>query len=521
MDEDWVFSAVQVAIQLTVFVVHLKYDKFYSSRTERLVTIITGCMVWVSALTAISQFTSAFSASVLGGILMCGFLLGLVLATTRGSRLRSLYLAARSSAKGLADDQVVSELLAGIEVYAVAAGGNHDVDYMVSSYLETHASDCTNPLCPVTLLKESDKLSLTKHRAAALESMLHSLNHKFKEVLLFHPAAVTLRLLYVGFLIRHVKNDILAWEVSEGTRGYKINVVHKFQLYCYKWVHGLLRTSRRKRLEETIVANKALDAMEPLRILLRNASAEKACRLVENNATVYGQLWDCLQECTPSYERFTALGFAFLETNRRIRRIWKRMTETRGSMLCRFVALYASYAEEILCNPSKADGIREYLDRPELLVQDSMLLQYVGAGNAVVGISAAVGSIGTIKSFNAAFCELTGYLKEELREAKLAKLIPKLYRDAHTKIFEKQCYLMESGHYADQMPEQAFVLHKSGHTVPVSVTIMAVPSYSSNYCFIARLRRVQSPTDHNTAFLLADSRNVLCGSTSSIYFVLP
>ncbi len=259
--------------------------------------------------------------------------------------------------------------------------------------------------------------------------------------------------------------------------------------------------------------------MAPLETLLRSGSAEKACELLEQNASTYASLWDCLQERRPSYERFVFLGYSFLDTNRRIRRIWKKLISTRGRILTKFVMHYAAYAAEILQNPKRSESIREFLEHPELLAHEDLLSQHIGNGNCVVGISASLKTLGKIKSFNGAFSELTGYTREELRDAKMDWLIPQMYREAHARVYEKQCSHMESGYYADEMPQQAFVLHKSKYIVPVITTVVSVPNYTSSYCFLVRLRRVQSATNHNTMHILADSRNVIVGITPSIIVI--
>ncbi len=260
--------------------------------------------------------------------------------------------------------------------------------------------------------------------------------------------------------------------------------------------------------------------MAPLEISLRNYSADKAWQLIEANATTYGEMWDALQERAPLYERFIALGFAFLETNRRIHRVWTGLTTMRGSMPVKLVVQYSAYVEEILQNQKKAASVREYLEKPELLVHEDIVAQHIGNGNCVIGVSAVKQSLGLIKSFNSAVNELTGYTREELRDVSCSVLIPHLYQKWHNKIYEKQCLLLEGGSDHDPMPEQAFVIHKSNYIIPVVTSIVTVPTYTSTYCFLVKLRRLATSSQHNVIHILADSENVIDGMTSSIMPVL-
>ncbi len=268
-------------------------------------------------------------------------------------------------------------------------------------------------------------------------------------------------------------------------------------------------------------SRREVTCLAPLETALRAVEAQKACQLIEQNSTIYAQLWDTLQESAPSYKRFVTLGFTFMQLNKRIKRIWRRLyiTASKGNAGCvsaRFVSLYGAYAEQILHDDRKALLAQELSDRSEILIQDEALSQYIGPGNAVVGVSANRRSLGRMDTFNSAFCELTGYGKNELKGLALSKLIPQIYRETHERLLERQSYLMDAGETRSVCPMQcdSFVLHKSRYIVPVALHVVAMPNYTNNYCFLVRIKKI-STSDYKMYHILADNERVISSVTSS------
>ncbi|MDR3548789.1 MAG: hypothetical protein P4M11_11090 [Candidatus Pacebacteria bacterium] len=226
---------VNTLAHIGTFLAGLRYNKYYSISTGRFVRTVTGCVAWIGAVEFLVHATRGFNASILGGVILCCILLGLWL-TNAGEDLEAISLASkRNPAWELSEDRLLTALIAIIGVQRESIKADVSNDYIISSYLQVHADHCINPICFSRILKDSGMLSLSKNRTETLGALQYTINRKFKEILMKSPGLVAVRLIYIGFLIHHVRNYILAWEINEGTRGYKTNAVQRFQLHCYKF----------------------------------------------------------------------------------------------------------------------------------------------------------------------------------------------------------------------------------------------------------------------------------------------
>ncbi len=254
-------------------------------------------------------------------------------------------------------------------------------------------------------------------------------------------------------------------------------------------------------------------------MILRNKNVDKILKLIEENSTAYGQFWGTLQERAPSYERFVTLGLNILQADTRIRQHWDRLGVMREKVPIRMVAAYSHYCSEILQDSKRIESILELNDHPELLAQDNAILEHVGPGNCVVGVSADSRNVGLIKHFNAAFCELTGYAREQLRDMRLTSLIPRIMQAAHDRAFLERCCFME-GVETFRYPEfDAYLVHRSGYIVPVRMQLVAMPDYTNSYCVLAKIKLNKTKNGFQTVHMLTDPKDVVCAVSSSIICV--
>eukprot|EP01022_Parablepharisma_sp_SALTPOND_P010675 TRINITY_DN143_c0_g1_i1.p1 TRINITY_DN143_c0_g1~~TRINITY_DN143_c0_g1_i1.p1 ORF type:complete len:710 (+),score=33.15 TRINITY_DN143_c0_g1_i1:4533-6662(+) len=493
-----------------MFLLYITSNTLYNSNTRLLVKSLTSFGAWVGFLEVLTGLFDSFTSAPLAGIIACGALITALVIITSGTTSKLIELLASSKKSKKSERVLLQSMFALVEIEQNNTKKDPLNDYVTISYLRHHIDHCNHITCAVNSLWEQGKLCIKKYRNEVTLAFLYSIHRKFKKILIENPDSVNIRLLYVGFLLYHLKNYMLAWEINEGTELYKVNTIQKLHIYRY-----------RKKLKLTLQENKTLTTrshtMEPLEMTLRNENADKMCYLIEQNGSLYGRLWDTLQDRTPSYERFVTLGFAFLKINRRIKRMWKKLVEVKGNVPFRLVALYMAYADEILHDEKRTLQLQEYMEKPELLIQNDAISQYIGAGNSVVGVSANEKDLGKIKSFNSAFCELTGYTKEELLNTKINVIIPKTHRQLHVDAFVKCCVDVEEGKAVVKEPVRVLVVHKSGYVIPVWIQIMAIPNYTNSYCFVARLKKVLD-SEYNTFEILVDHNRIIVGLTSSNLF---
>lgn len=506
------FAFVEGAALAIVLILNLRLCVMYNRTAEQIRRFVSCLGAWVGVIEMLKQFVDTFAAASLGGVIFCGLLVEyLVLnSDSPSSALESL---TTISHKRLTERTATRRLVCALDLYHRCFLGGRASDSLVSCYLRAHADRCENVICPVKSLLTAKELSPEKHRGKVLAALMYCINKMFKGVLLSHPDFLGVRLLYVGFLANYMQNCILAWEINEGTRTGKTNAIHRLHIYRYK-----------KQLEEVIRAAKcqtqeSYDSVEPLDITLRLRKSEKASRLIEQNAVAYGQFWDTLIDRSPSFERFVALGSSFLKTNERIKALWIDLTQARGMVPVRLVALYSSYSEEILQDEKKAADAKEYMEQPELLIQADVIFQHMGAGNSVVAVSADEKEMGHIKSFNAALCELTGYTRDELRNAHMLKLVPPLYQAMHVPTLAKKCAVMNSGIQVGWLAKETFVLHKSQYIVPVLFQLVATPNYTNGYCFLAILKKLayKEEVRGEVYHIVTDKEKIISGATANLY----
>ncbi len=165
-----------------------------------------------------------------------------------------------------------------------------------------------------------------------------------------------------------------------------------------------------------------------------------------------------------------------------------------GSLPLRFVLLYAAYSEQILHDEKRAAAVRELSEKPELLIREDTLSQYISPGDGILGVAAGMQELGLIKTCNAALCELVGYSKEELKELRMLRLIPQLLRPKYGETLEQQCWLM------DEAEEEGKEL-------------VAVPNYTNGYSFLIRARKVAE--QYRVHHLLADVSGLISAVSSS------
>ncbi len=488
-------------------------DTLYNSAVRALIQALTGLNAWIGVIIiVVSRCTDTFSGAAISAVAFCGLLLACLVAKCNCASEEAVLLAEENSNSHAWE---VARLLAAVRLRGAVARKHRATDQVATMYLAAHIARCPLRSCRVRVMQAKGRMNLKTNRAEVIAALTSVISGNFKEALIRHKESAVIRLLYVGFLLAHAKNYILAWEVNEGVKACKASLIERVNHFVYRY--PAVHTICRKRIKDLINnrTQRLGRSMEPLEIELREHGSEKMCKLIVETSTAYGQFWDTLQDRVPAYERFVALGFAILRGNRRIKRIWRTLASSKGKMPIRLLGVYMAYADQVLRDPQRAAEIHEYFDRPELLMQNNVILQYVGSGNGVLGVSADRRQLGLIRHANAAMCELSGYMREELMATRLESLMPRIFAETHEDHFARLCAMAELGEEAPMVTKQTFLVHKSHYVVPVVVQVVAGPNYTNNYSFVARVRRDMVAGRFEAVHILTDERNVVVAVTSS------
>ncbi len=480
--------------------------------------VFCGANAWVGVILLLRMCTSEFSGATFGAIVLCGAVLVYFLcACDEVDEFRLLSDGTVDKSRSSTVSSEAACLLSALRLRELVGKKNRSTDRLAITYLVSHIKHCTLRSCRAQTLYDQGKLSINTNRGEVVKALTSVINSRFKEALIRQKQSALIRILYVGFLLTHAKNYILAWEVNESVKTCKASLLERVHHYLYRYPRPY--TSYRKRIKGLIDRQTAKleRSLEPLEMELRERSSDKICRLIVENGTAYGQFWDTLQDRSPLYMRFVTLGFAILKGNKCIKRIWRGLSSAKGRVPLKLLSVYLAYADQVLRDSAKSNAIKEYFDRPELLIQDNVVLQYVGSGNGVLGASADNKQLKYIKQANAAMCELSGYTREELKITRLETLLPRIFVSAHEEDFMRMCSLAEVGEEIPLVAKQTFLVHKSQYIVPVVVQVVAGPNYTNNYSFIARVRRDKVASRFEVVHILADEKNVVIAVTSSIF----
>ncbi len=191
---------------------------------RNMVRLSTGVAAWVGVTEILLRVANTkFKSATLGGAVFCGVLAGYLVhsRSSLADPLRLMTGHGKCSTSDETEHRVIAELVSCIEVLSRIKKGEKlrlVMPYM-AWYYGTHNAAASPQNDPGA--------------TQSAEAVMYYINRRFKEVLLEEPGLVEVRLLYVGFLLRHARNYILAWEINEGSTGSRNNIIQRFQAYHY------------------------------------------------------------------------------------------------------------------------------------------------------------------------------------------------------------------------------------------------------------------------------------------------
>lgn len=240
----------------------------------------------------------------------------------------------------------------------------------------------------------------------------------------------------------------------------------------------------------------------------------KFCSILENTAALYERFWDMLSDSLPSFERFMNLGFVIRKMNKKIKLLWKNLKDSKFKQSYKIVKIYSSYCENILQDTKKSESLTANMTTLGVLAEGDILMKLAENGDAVIAVSAVSQTICQITQCNNAFCELSGFSKEDLHNAPLDNVIPLIYRESHFKYFFQTCFLLQVEIAMEYDQKNLFLQQRTGYILPIIMKVIKSPSLANSFTFIARIRKNKSLNDFTTYHILTD-KNYLISSISS------
>ncbi len=179
-----------------------------------------GISAWIGLTVVLFQIAGqTWRTATVGAVLMCGALLGFqIYSRLSGGKLD--FAVGVKAGRKLGEKRVLTELVECLDLLARVDRGETVrliIPYMKWRYEQQKFVGAAPPL--------ND----------SAEIVLHFANRLFKEALLADPGMVSVRLLYVGFLLSRVRNYVLAWEVNQGTISGHAGILQRFHVFRYRY----------------------------------------------------------------------------------------------------------------------------------------------------------------------------------------------------------------------------------------------------------------------------------------------
>lgn len=393
-------------------------------------------------------------------------------------------------------DSPAEGLLREIEAVRIYIEARNHPGFLVSAYLGSH----------------QDSFTEIKKRGL-LPALRRGISRIFMVTTAKFPRSISLLVLYITYIVSCTTNLALAWALTEKAMTMRCTPAESFILY-----------SVRKELKQRAGGPEAeQERFAGIQFLLQGAAEAKFCRLVAHTARAYVRFWILLQEESPAQYKFHETGCALLKMNTELERLWGLLKAGR-SLPTNLALTYMKFVRDLAQDSERVSEIKLLLSSEERIASscNDLLLGYANNGASVVSVSAAASTLGLVSNCNAAFSELTGYAHGSLVGTPMESLMPAIYRDEHRGALHERAVEFEEGEVGAFLPSRksAFILHKTGYTIPVEMKLAAAPSLITKYSFICSLAAGSDWKTYSSAHILLDPELNLAGFTSSLLTLL-
>jgi len=374
-----------------------------------------------------------------------------------------------------------------------------DGDIISRAFLSFHNTRCWSPNCPLThISKELDSYT-TIDPKKYLNSLSLYTQKTLQSAALRYPLSPYLRNLYVGFLLNYTSNHVEAWAMIRALGENIRNIIEDFEAYTFT-----------RYIKRSCTGTGG--GFDSLIAILQLKNERKFMRKIENNAVLYRQFWDILEEKTPRYDAFEKVGFAILQGTQELEALWCDF-KARNTIVAGSLYLYSAYCTTIERDAHKATEIHECMQQSRVIYNGNLLS--ISKEMGLISVRGNLEELGFVKQYNAAFSSMFGYNKEELINTNIVHIIPSIYKKAHDNGIREAYHAIESGKTVKLTENQVFVIVKTHNIIPATMKILELPSYANENLFIASLAKSKLLMAYDTIHVLMDTQFNIQGVTAN------
>ena len=371
--------------------------------------------------------------------------------------------------------------------------------FLLRALIANHLHYCKDELCPITYVNSNFYIKKNRNIDDSISMISFYIKKCFIKNIKKFPKSINLKLLYADYLIEYTESFIEAWSMIISIDNTEINFIENFKAFL------LYEKMKKKSLEH-------FNNLNTINLLLQQRSENMFLYEIEENANLYIKLWNILNEQRPNYCLLENTGLKMIKRSEKLEKIWA-IVKNKDYLSVNTLWLYALYCYKILTDVKKAEEINELIQGTKV-VNTHTKLAY-SSDSPLITVSGVQNDLGIIKKYNAAFCSVTGYAKNELIDRPITKIIPSIYLEVHNKGISNASIKIESGHKLNAMEYSVFILCKNHYIIPLILRIIEFPDFSNNYGFIVAFGINKSMIRFDLMHLLFDKNKKLISVSSN------
>eukprot|EP01022_Parablepharisma_sp_SALTPOND_P017247 TRINITY_DN2718_c2_g1_i1.p1 TRINITY_DN2718_c2_g1~~TRINITY_DN2718_c2_g1_i1.p1 ORF type:complete len:672 (-),score=48.85 TRINITY_DN2718_c2_g1_i1:6385-8400(-) len=495
MDSKLLYGIMYFLVGTYLFWTGMRTKGTYCAIAERTTNAINAVGIWLALTTcALVLWESAVTYLLSAGLLFIGPLIAvLVFSSYHTTLFADLSLESKNESAAFVHHLALIRL-----VYEIKKESKEE-NRIGRTFIAFHYSQCQWQSCPLTYLhneiSNKSRVSLRKHLNSFVLFVQKSLMRAIEDF----PHSLSLRALYVAFLVDYTNNLIEAWAMLSSITGLSKNVIQDFEAYVYS--RYIKELAAEHRTGSNVIS-----------LVMHQKAEAKFTQKVEANAGLYRRFWGILEERNPDYDLFENISFEILRRNDELEETWKEF-KTQDSLSVTVVFLYGAYCERIQWDFSKAEEVREFLQQAKSSRHGKLFRNCLG--NALVTLHGSLENLGYIQQYNSAFCSMFGYTKDELLNIPLSVIIPAIYRKSHEAALMNSYHQIEAGKTPEMKEAPVFVVCKNKYILPVILKMLEYPNFANGNLYVASLTTNKHLISHDVMHLLLDPTKSLAGVSSN------
>lgn len=346
---------------------------------------------------------------------------------------------------------------------------DENANMLLVGYIEKHIETCIEEDCPIKV-KKPKKEELLSEMDENCKLLVIQIERMYRQGIKKFPGCTKLHISFAFFYMERLHQNARAYEEFVMAERASPSFVEEFIIYRFK-----------KIIKDNLEENKEEenDLIEVIRFDNHVSLCEEA---MVQSAKLHKEFWSELSEETPNLQKLNETGSRIIEVVNTVRLNYNEVRKINNhspeiihnyGVYSMFIAQNISEGKRCLVQSKRA--YYEKKSKGDLLTTENQLESDEASSTVVV--SAAATSMGKILAVNDNFVELSGYLKEEITEKSVEKILPQVLLFYHELAMTRwlgdssRLYMKDAGNSYFRELHRGFVKQKNGFVVPVQYRV--------------------------------------------------